>query len=67
MELAGDLSLVEIINPDPPDKPSATVKAETACFTGPGTGYDLLGELAPDISYQIVGIDDDSHLVPDRP
>ena len=59
LELAGDLSLVEIINPDPPDKPSATVKAETVCFTGPGTGYELLGELAPDISYQIVGIDDE--------
>ncbi len=55
----GALSLVGIINPDPPLKPSAIVKAETACYTGPGTGYALFGELAPDISYQIVGIDDD--------
>jgi uncharacterized protein YraI len=59
VDVAGDLSLVEIIDPTPPSKPSATVKSETACYTGPGNGYDLFGELVPDISYPIVGIDDD--------
>ncbi len=65
VDVAGDLSLVGIINPDPPLKPAATTKSETACYTGPGTGYGLLGELAPDISYQIVGIDDDVTWIDD--
>jgi hypothetical protein len=44
-------------------KPIAGIVTDTECYTGPGTGYDLVGELAPGKYYQVVAIDDDATWV----
>jgi len=39
--------------------PVVGIVTETECYTGPGTGYDPVGELAPGKYYQVVGIGDE--------
>ena len=46
-------------------KPVVGIVTETECFTGPGTGYDPVGVLAPGKYYQVAGIDDDVTWVDD--
>ena len=67
LDLTGDLSMVGIVDPDPPSapKPVVGIVTETECYTGPGTVYDSVGVLAPGMNYQVVAIDDDVTWIDD--
>jgi uncharacterized protein YgiM (DUF1202 family) len=41
VDVAGAMSPVEIVDPDPPHSPSATVKAGTVCRSGPTADYEV--------------------------
>lgn len=55
VELLGDASLVEVIDPDPPTLPTAVVRATANCRSGPTADYLLLDILMPGTQLPIQG------------
>jgi len=54
VDVTGALSQVEIIDPDPPEAPTATVKVDTTCRSGPTVEYAILDYLKPGTVLNIV-------------